>query len=48
MYINKLDDIVNESNNAYYSKIKMKPADLNSGICTVFGMDNNKKLLNLK
>ena len=27
-YIDKLDDIVNECNNAYHRKIKMKPADV--------------------
>ena len=28
MYIDKLDDIVNESNNTYHTTIKMKPADV--------------------
>ena len=28
MYIDKLDDIVNEYNNTYHRKIKMKPVDL--------------------
>ena len=28
MYINKLDDIVNEYNNAYHRTIKMKPVDV--------------------
>ena len=28
MYIEKLDDIVNEYNNAYHSTIKMKPVDV--------------------
>ena len=28
MYINKLDDIVNEYNNTYHSTIKMKPVDV--------------------
>ena len=27
-YINKLDDIVNESNNTYHRTIKMKPTDV--------------------
>ena len=28
MYIDKLDDIVNEYNNDYYKTIKMKPIDV--------------------
>ena len=28
MYIDKLDDIVNECNNTYHRTIKMKPADI--------------------
>ena len=28
VYINKLDDIVNEYNNTYHRTIKMKPADV--------------------
>ena len=28
MYINKLDDIVNEYNNTYHRTIKMKPTDV--------------------
>ena len=28
VYIDKLDDIVNEYNNTYHSKIKMKPVDV--------------------
>ena len=28
VYINKLDDIVNEYNNTYHKTIKMKPIDL--------------------
>ena len=27
-YIDKLDDIVNEYNNTYYRRIKMKPIDV--------------------
>ena len=30
VYIDKLDDIVNEYNNTYHSKIKMKPFDIKS------------------
>ena len=28
VYINKLDDIVNENNNEYHRTIKMKPVDV--------------------
>ena len=28
VYINKLDDMVNEYNNTYYRTIKMKPVDV--------------------
>ena len=28
MYIDKLDDLVNEYNNTYHRKIKMKPVDV--------------------
>ena len=31
-YINKLDDIVNEYNNAYHRIIKMKPIDVKDNI----------------
>ena len=31
IYIDKLDDIVDEFNNTYHRTIKMKPADVNSG-----------------
>ena len=30
MYIDKLDDIVNKYNNAYHSRINMKPVDVKS------------------
>ena len=32
VYIDKLDYIVNQYNNAYHSKIKMKPVDVKSNI----------------
>ena len=35
VYINKLDDIVNEHNNTYHRTIKMKPADVKDS--TYFG-----------
>ena len=33
VYINKLDDIVNEDNNAYHRTIKMKPVDVKDNTC---------------
>ena len=33
MYINKLDDIVNEYNNTYHRTIKMKPVDVKDKTC---------------
>ena len=32
VYINKLDDIVNEYNNRYHRTIEMKPADVKDSI----------------
>ena len=32
VYINKLEDIVNEYNNAYHKTIKMKPVDVKNNI----------------
>ena len=32
MYIDKLDDIVNEYNNIYHRTIKMKPVDIENNI----------------
>ena len=32
VYINKLDDIVNEYNNTYHTTIKMKPIDVKGNI----------------
>ena len=32
VYIDKLDDIVNEYNNTYHRKIKMKPVDVKNSI----------------
>ena len=32
VYIDKLDDIVNEFNNTYHTKIKMKPIDVKDNI----------------
>ena len=41
--IDKLDDIVNESNNTYYGGIKMKPVDVKSNTYTDFDKDVNDK-----
>ena len=43
VYINKLDDIVNEYNNTYHTKIKMKPIDVKDN--TYF---NTSKKINYK
>ena len=44
VYIDKLDDIVNKSNNTYHSTIKMKPVDVKSS--TYF--DSSKENMNPK
>ena len=33
VYIDKLDDVVNEFNNTYHGAIKMKPVDVKGNIC---------------
>ena len=43
MYIDKLDDIVNEYNNTYYRTIKMKPVDVKDNTYIDFGKENNDK-----
>ena len=43
LYINNLDDIVNKYNIIYRRTIKMKPADLKSGIYIDFNKKNNKE-----
>ena len=43
MYIDKLDDIVNNSNNAYHKTIKMKPSDIKSSTYFDFEVENNGK-----
>ena len=42
MYIDKIDDIVNECNNTYHTTVKMKPIDVNSSTDSDFGIENNK------
>ena len=47
-YIDKLTDIVNEYNNTYYKRIKMKHIDVNLGAYIDLGVKNNDKILILK
>ena len=46
--IDKLDDIVNKSNNTYHSTIKMKPVDVKSSTYFDSSKENMEKTLNLK
>ena len=41
MYIDKLDDIVDEFNNTYHRTIKMKPVDVNSGNYSKYNVNFN-------
>ena len=43
MYINKLDDIANEYNNAYHTTIKMKPTNVKPSRYTDIGVEDNDK-----
>ena len=43
VYIDKLDDIVDEYNNAYHRTIKMKPVDVNDNTNIDFGKEVNDK-----
>ena len=43
VYIDKLDDKVNEFNNTYHTTIKIKPIDVKSSICNYFGVENNDR-----
>ena len=43
VYIDKLDDIVNEYNNTYHRTIKIKPIDVKSSIFIDLGIENNDK-----
>ena len=43
VYINKLDDIVNEYNNTYHRRIKMKPVDVKDNTCIDSSKDVNDK-----
>ena len=48
MYIDKLDDIVNEYNNAYHRTIKIKPIDLKDNAYINIGREVNDKDLKFK
>ena len=48
MYIDKLDDIVNEYNNTYHRKIKMKPVDVKDNTYIDFIKEVNEKSLKFK
>ena len=49
VYINKLDDIVNEYNDTYHRTIQMKPIDVKSNTYIDFNAENNVlKVLNLE
>ena len=43
MYIDKLDDIVNKSNNSYYSTIKGEDFDVKSSTYIDSNKENNKE-----
>ena len=43
VYIDKLDDIVNEYNNTYHRRIKMKPVDAKSGNYIEYNVYSNDK-----
>ena len=48
VYINKLDDIVDEYNNTYHRTIKMKPVDVKNNTYIDFEKKLIVKILNLK
>ena len=48
VYINKLDDIVGECNNAYHKTINMKPADVKNKTYLEFKKEVNDKIPNFK
>ena len=48
VYINKLDDIVNEYNNTYHRTIKMKPADVKDNTYLISRKKLTIKIQNLK
>ena len=48
VYIDKLDDIVNEYNNTYHRTIKMKPVDVKDNTYIDFEKEVNNKDLKFK
>ena len=48
VYINKLDDIVKEYNNAYHTTIKMKLVDVKGNTCIDFKREVNGQDLKFK
>ena len=48
VYIDKLDDIVNECNNTYHRAIRMKPVDVKFGNYVESNVNSKIKILNLK
>ena len=48
VYIDKLDDIVDEYNNAYHTTIKMKPIDVKDNTTLILVEKLIIKILNLK
>ena len=48
VYIDKLNDKVNEYNNTFHRTIKMKPADVKDNTYTDFDRKVNDKILNSK
>ena len=48
LYIDKLNDIVNEYNNTYHSTIKIKPVDVKDNTCIDLKEKLMIKVLNLK
>ena len=48
VYIDKLDDIVNEYNNTIHRTIKMKPIDVKDNTYINIGKEVNNNDLNLK
>ena len=48
VYIDKLDDIVNEYNNPYHRTIKLKPIDVEDNTYIDFGKEANDKVRKFK
>ena len=48
MHIDKLDEIVNEYNNAYHQTINMKPIDVKTSMYLDLEVENNEKSFKFK